>query len=155
MGEDMVNRIEKELQWPNRQPATASLSIHGSTDGTDWNDPFYFYGSDAPLLRQSMNGTAGKWLSEALKIHPMQVRWAVKHEMARTVEDVLSRRTRALLLDARESIRIAPEVAKLMAEALGKDEIWIAEQVAAYTALAEHYVLSDQKVNKGDAVLVP
>jgi glycerol-3-phosphate dehydrogenase len=44
-----------------------------------------------------MNGTAGGWISESLKIHKMQVTWAVKNEMARTVEDVLARRTRALV----------------------------------------------------------
>ncbi len=93
-----------------------------------------------------MNGTAGKWISESLKIHKMQVTWAVKHEMARTVEDVLSRRTRALLLDARESIRICPEVAIIMADAMGKDEAWIDKQVAEYTRLARQYVLKPDKI---------
>jgi glycerol-3-phosphate dehydrogenase len=141
MGEDMVNRIEDGLGWPHRKPATASLPIHGYTESVNWGDPFYFYGSDAPPLKQSMNGSAGKWISESLKIHKTQVRWAVEHEMARTVEDVLSRRTRALLLDAKESIRICPEVARLMAEALGKDERWIESEIKQYTALARHYML--------------
>ncbi|HUC81410.1 MAG TPA: glycerol-3-phosphate dehydrogenase/oxidase [Flavisolibacter sp.] len=141
MGEDMVNCIEGRLEWGHRKPATASLHIHGYAEKVNWNDPFYFYGSDAPLLKQSMNGSAGIWISESLKIHKTQVKWAVEHEMARTVEDVLSRRTRALLLDAKESIRIAPEVAKLMAEALGKDEAWISNEVANYTKLAGQYIL--------------
>jgi len=141
MGEDMVNKIEEQLQWQHRQPATASLPIHGHTKSIDWNDPFYFYGSDAPLLKQQMNGSTGIYISESLKIHKEQVRWAVEHEMARTVEDVLSRRTRALLLDARESIRICPEVARLMAAALGKDEQWIEEEVREYTKLAQQYIL--------------
>jgi glycerol-3-phosphate dehydrogenase len=88
-----------------------------------------------------MNGSTGIWISESLKIHKMQVKWAVDHEMARTVEDVLSRRTRALLLDARESIRICPEVARLMADALGKDEQWIENEVKEYTRLARQYIL--------------
>ena len=71
----------------------------------------------------------------------MQVHWAVEHEMARTVEDVLSRRTRALLLDAPESIRIAPVVAQLMASDLKKDEQWVKEQVSEYTKLATGYIL--------------
>jgi glycerol-3-phosphate dehydrogenase len=61
--------------------------------------------------------------------------------MAHTVEDVLSRRTRALLLDAKESIRIAPAVAEIMAKELQKDAGWINEQVTAYTQLAEGYLL--------------
>ena len=141
MGEDMVDCIEHRLQWKHKKPTTASLSIHGYTEKVNWNDPFYFYGSDAVQLTQSMNGSTGIWISEELKIHKVQVRWAVEHEMARTVEDVLSRRTRALLLDARESIRICPEVAKLMAEVLGKDASWIENEVQQYTKLAEQYLL--------------
>ena len=80
-------------------------------------------------------------MSDSLKIHKTQVKWAVEHEMARTVEDVLSRRTRALLLDARESIRIAPQVAKLIAESLGKDEAWIENEIRSYKELAEQYIL--------------
>lgn len=141
MGEDMVDCIENRLQWKHRKPTTASLSIHGYTEKVNWNDPFYFYGSDATQLTQSMNGSTGIWISEELKIHKVQVRWAIEHEMARTVEDVLSRRTRALLLDAKESIRICPEVAKLMAEVLGKDEKWIENEVQQYTKLAQQYLL--------------
>ncbi len=61
--------------------------------------------------------------------------------MARTVEDVLARRTRALFLNAKESIRICREVAKLMAEALNKDETWIENEVKQYTKLAQQYIL--------------
>ena len=141
MGEDMVNRIEKELNWNHKKPTTASLHIHGYTDTTDWDDPFYFYGSDAPLLRQQINGTAHEWLSEDLKIHRKQIKWAVEHEMARTVEDVLSRRTRALLLDAKESRRIAPECASIMAALMGKDDQWKAEQLKSFNQLSEQYIL--------------
>ena len=141
MGEDMVDRVEKELQWPHKKTATKQLSIHGAIANVDQNDPFYFYGSDTLSVKALMNGHSNEWLSTSLKIHEAQVIWAVQHEMARTVEDVLSRRTRALLLDARESIRMAGPVATIMAKALQKDERWISEQVAAYTKLAEGYVL--------------
>ena len=142
MGEDMINRIEKELQWKQRRTATEHLHVHGAADNMDWNDPLYFYGSDAGLLRKRMNGNADNWISESLHIHEVQVLWAVEHEMARTLEDVLSRRTRALLLDAKESMRIAKPVAAIMAKALEKDEQWIEEQVHAFKALAEHYKLN-------------
>lgn len=121
MGEDMVDKIEQTKHWPAKTGSTSSLAIHGHTDETvNWNDPFYFYGSDAALLRQSMNGDANEWISDSLRIHKTQIVWAVKHEMARTVEDVLSRRTRALFLDAKETARIAPRVAGIMAAALEK-----------------------------------
>lgn len=141
MGEDMVNRVEKELKWTHRDPATATLHIHGYDNKTNWQDPLYFYGSDASLLRLQMNGTSNEWLSDALKIHRTQITWAVEHEMARTVEDFLSRRTRALLLDARESLRIAPEVARIMAKQMGKDKRWEADQLASFNKLTEQYIL--------------
>ncbi len=141
MGEDMVTRIEKELKWQHRAPATASLHIHGYADTINWNDPFYFYGSDAALVRHQMNGDSNQWLSEELKIHKTQVIWAVEHEMARTVEDVLSRRTRALLLNARESRRIAPQVAAIMANVMGKDEKWKQQQIESFNQLADQYTL--------------
>ena len=141
MGEDLVDRVEKEMKWPHKATRTASLPVHGSAAATDWNDPFYFYGSDKPALEGRINGSAGQWLSEKLKIHKAQVQWAVEYEMARTVEDVLARRTRALLLDARESKRIAGDVAAIMAAALGKNEEWIQEQTSSFGRLADEYVL--------------
>ena len=60
--------------------------------------------------------------------------------MARTVDDVLARRTRALFLNAKAAIAMAPEVAKLMASELGRDERWQKEQVAQFTAMAQSYL---------------
>lgn len=142
MGEDMVDRIEKQLGWATKKAQTAQLPIHGYQENVNFNDPLYFYGSDADAIRKKMNGSAEKWISEPLKIHETQVLWAVDNEMARTVEDVLARRTRALLLDARESIRIAPQVAAIMARALKKDAAWVENEIETYTALAKQYLLN-------------
>ena len=141
MGEDMVNRIEQELHWEPRKTATEALPIHGTILTTDWNDPMYFYGSDATVLRNMMNESANGWISDSLQIHEAQVIWAIRNEMARTLEDVLSRRTRALLLDAKESVRIAKPVAEIMAREMGKDADWVNNQVTAYWHLAEKYRL--------------
>jgi glycerol-3-phosphate dehydrogenase len=62
--------------------------------------------------------------------------------MALTVEDILSRRTRSLLLDAKESIRMAPIVAKIMAEEMNKNEIWIEEEINRYKKVALNYLVS-------------
>ncbi|MGZ3850864.1 MAG: glycerol-3-phosphate dehydrogenase/oxidase [Flavisolibacter sp.] len=141
MGEDMINRIEKELGWPTKKSLTAHLPVHGFTQERHPENPLDFYGSDAPAIQKKINESDEEWLSGTLKIHPVQVEWAVECEMARTVEDVLSRRTRALILDPLESLRICPAVARTMAGVLGKDERWIAEQVVAYTQLAQQYML--------------
>lgn len=141
MGEDMVDRIEKELKWDKRTSKTASLQIHGYEKNINWQDPFYYYGSDAIALKSQMNGSAGKWLSEELKIHPQQIIWAVQHEMARTLEDFLSRRTRALFLNVEETRRIAPQVVDIMAKELDETEAWKAAQLAAFNTISEKYML--------------
>ena len=71
-----------------------------------------------------------------------EVVWAARHEMARTVEDFLARRSRLLLLDARASIEAAPAVARLLARELGRDAAWEARQVADYRELAAGYLVS-------------
>ena len=81
-------------------------------------------------------------LHPRLPYHLSDVVCAARHEMARTVEDVLSRRTRALLLDARGSMEAAPTVAALLTKELGRDASWEAQQVAAFTALARGYMPS-------------
>jgi glycerol-3-phosphate dehydrogenase len=70
-----------------------------------------------------------------------EVVWAARREMARTVEDFLSRRTRTLLLDARASIEMAPAVARLMAGELGRGTEWQQEQVREFTRLAAGYLV--------------
>lgn len=140
MGEDMLNRIEKQLQWPRKSSRTEELRIHGYHEHTDPTDPLAVYGADALGIRTLQQLRSG-WLCEPLQISYAQVYWAVKEEMARTVEDVLARRTRALLLDAAESIRIAPAVAAIMAQLLNKNEDWIQQQLTAYHSLAKNYIV--------------
>jgi glycerol-3-phosphate dehydrogenase len=80
-------------------------------------------------------------LHTRLPITAAQVVWAVTQEMARTVDDVLARRTRALVLDARAALDMAPAVARIMAQELKRDQKWQAEQLAQFTALAAGYLV--------------
>ena len=80
-------------------------------------------------------------LHTSYAIRAGEVVWAVRQEMARTVEDVLTRRTRALILDARASVAAAPVVARLMAEELGRDAAWVESELEAYSELAGGYLL--------------
>jgi glycerol-3-phosphate dehydrogenase len=66
--------------------------------------------------------------------------WAARHEMARTVEDVLARRTRALFLNARAAIAMAPRVAQLLARELNFGEDWQTRQVRRFTETAQNYL---------------
>lgn len=140
MGQDMIDRIEAVKGWNTTKTATTHLPIHGAKAGGNFDDPLNVYGADAEYI-QGMMEQEGDWLSEKLKIHSAQVNWAVKNEMARTVEDVLSRRTRAIVLDVEEARRIAPKVARLMADTLHRDEAWVAEQLQQFELLCKNYSL--------------
>lgn len=143
MGEDMIDRVEKELHWKHITSATASLHIHGYTIQFNQSDPLSYYGSDETYIKTIMMESGNEWISEKLQIRKAQVIWAIREEMARTVEDVLSRRTRTLLLDAKESILIAPLVAGEMAKEMNKDESWIDEQMKIFKIVAANYALDN------------
>lgn len=143
MGEDAVDQAALVAGLDERPSPTADLHLHGWSDegrpGGDWTA----YGADALALARLAAERPG-W-DEPLHLNfpyrACEVIWAVRYEMARTVEDVLARRTRALLLDARASAEIAPAVARWMADELGKDEAWQRQQVAEYRELARGYWL--------------
>jgi glycerol-3-phosphate dehydrogenase len=93
---------------------------------------------------QELEARQPEWalpLDVALPYTGAEVVWAVRHELALTVEDVLARRTRALFLDARAALRMAPRVAHLMARELGRDGEWQSRQVAVFAEVAKGYLL--------------
>ncbi len=143
MAEDTVDRA---IEIAGRKPLpckTKTLPIHGHTRTSDWDDHLYVYGSDREkvlgLVKE--NKELGERLHPAYDYLQAEVAWAVRNEMARTVEDVLARRVRLLFLDADAAIEAAPLTAKLMANELGNDTAWEKEQVAAFTKLAQSYLL--------------
>ena len=69
--------------------------------------------------------------------------WAARHEMARTVEDVLARRTRALFLDARAAIEAAPAVAGLLAKELKRSDAWRTKDLANFIEVAKGYLYGE------------
>lgn len=144
MAEDTVGRAIEVGGLEMRPSVTRRLPIHGFHRHAERFGPLAIYGSDAPALKSLIdeNPSYGRRLHPRLPLMAGQVIWGVRYEMARRVEDILSRRTRALLLDARGSIEAAPLVAELMAKELGKDKRWCDEQVKAYRDLASGYLLS-------------
>jgi len=143
MGEEAVDHALLVAGLDERSCVTKNLRIHGWLKHFDPTDPLYVYGSDALFIKRLMEkdpDLSGK-LHESLPYVRAEVVWAVREEMARTIEDVLARRVRALLLDARASIEAAPAVAEIMAAELGYSEQWQSGQVAAFTKLACAYKL--------------
>jgi glycerol-3-phosphate dehydrogenase len=146
MGEDTIDQATAVGGLEPRDSKTANLRLHGAEESHNGNcfDPLRLYGSD----RLAVLSFTEKDPSLAELIHPhlpyirAEVVWATRHELARTVEDVLARRTRALLLDARASIESALIVAQLLATELGRDEAWVQTQVQVYSKLAQGYLLT-------------
>jgi glycerol-3-phosphate dehydrogenase len=143
MAEDIISRAEKVNRLKRSRSVTRKMKVRGYMESVDMNDPYYVYGSDKDTMLDLVKGNPvlGESLSESLQIIKAQVVWAVREEMAMNVEDVLSRRTRCQLLDARESIRMAPEVASIMADEMGKDQKWVRDQVSAYEEVTGNYFL--------------
>jgi glycerol-3-phosphate dehydrogenase len=144
MAEDCVNHAATLAGLEERPCVTRELRIHGYHSQAAQFGPLADYGEDALVMTGVIEARPelAAVLHPALTIRAAQVYWAVKHEMARTVDDVLARRTRALSLNARAAIAMAPEVARLMAAELGRDEAWQAEQVADFNSIAERYLPS-------------
>ena len=139
MGEDAVNAGADVAGLASRPSRTDALRLHGWTDARAASG----YGADAKAVDQlaDENPAYRELLHPRLPYRVCEVIWSVRNEMARTVEDVLARRTRALFLDARASIEAAPCVAEWMGRELGRDEKWRAEQVAEFTRAAEKNLL--------------
>lgn len=131
MAEDAVDKAIEMAGLDPRPSVTADLAITG-TDAANSSERLH---PDLPFTRSDV------------------VR-AVRDEMARNVEDVLARRTRALFLNANVSIAIAGEVAEIMAKELGKDEVWVAGQIAEFNGVAGNYIIPDSSFGGDDIFAV-
>jgi len=140
MAEDAVTRAAAVGGLTPHAAATEALRLHGApAPGTTTVAPrFAPYGSDAAAIEKliATEPPLGRRLHPRLAACVAEVVWAARYEMARTVDDVLSRRTRALQLDARAAIEAAPLVAELLACELGRDRAWVTAQIAEFKAIA-------------------
>lgn len=145
MGEDLVNQAEVVGGLPHRESRTASLALHGCppdaasahTSCSSWS----IYGSDASgidaIIRE--RPALSQLIHPRLHYRAAEVVWSARHEMARTVEDVLARRTRALFLDARAAIEAANSVGELLQAELRQSDAWQREQTSSFLELAAGY----------------
>ena len=142
MAEDCVNHAATLAGLEDRPSVTRDLRIHGYHQSAAQFGAFADYGEDALTLKRLIEGRPDLdvVLDPALPIRAAQIFWAVRHEMARTVDDALARRTRALSLNVKAALHMAPAVARLMAAELGRDEAWQKQQVAEFSAIAEGYL---------------
>lgn len=147
MGQDTVDRAAQVAALPPRPSKTLELKLHGWTPepanaSAPWES---VYGSDLPAVQNLSRDDASLdgLLHPRLPFRRREVVWAARYEMARTVEDVLARRTRALFLDARAAIEAAPTVASLLARELERSDSWMADDLRNFEETARGYLCED------------
>jgi glycerol-3-phosphate dehydrogenase len=144
MAEDTVNTAIKVAGLPIKACMTAGMKIHGWSNEQYADSIWNVYGSDRMKIEALIheNPVWERRLDDSWPYMEAEVVWAVREEMARTVEDVLSRRLRVLFLDAKAAIRMASRVAEIMKEELHKDELWQQQQAHDFIQLARQYLLA-------------
>lgn len=146
MAEDTMDDATQVGGLPVRKCVTEELRLHGWMAANDPAlpplGPMRMYGSDAPRVRAFLDSDPrfGEPLHPRLPYVTGQLRWAIRHELARTLEDLLSRRTRSLVLDARAAIEAAPRAAAILAEELGRDGVFAQAQLDAFLDVAGGYL---------------
>jgi glycerol-3-phosphate dehydrogenase len=143
MAEEIVDMAIKDGSLDPRKCVTKEMKLRGYLKEVDRNNWDYVYGTDIKGVQAIVqkNPEHNTLLDPNYTFTEAHVIWAAREEMAQTVEDVLARRVRALFLDARAAIKMAPKVAELLAKELGKTEEWQKEQVKEFNELAKGYIL--------------
>lgn len=147
IAEDIINKAISNGKLEKKSCSTEQLAIHGNkaTTSLDRENHLYIYGSDIPeIIKLQENNPE---LKE--KVHPdheftmAEVLWAIEHEMARTVDDILARRVRLLFLDARAAIQSSEKVARLLAKELGHNEAWVNKEILNFKKIAKGFLLTE------------
>ncbi|MEJ2904450.1 glycerol-3-phosphate dehydrogenase/oxidase [Pedobacter panaciterrae] len=144
MAMDVVNKAIELGKLPAAKCITEGVKIHGYLPGID-EGALGIYGADAEGIRTLMvdEPELNVPVYKGYDYVKAEVIWMVRNEMARSIEDVLSRRMRLLFLDAKGALLLAPEVASLMAKELGRDTQWVETQILEFKNLVKQYLLSE------------
>lgn len=148
MAQDCVDQAATLANLPDRECVTRTLNIHGYHLNPESFGSLSIYGTDAPSIQDliAQDATLGQTLDPELPYTAAEVIWAAREEMARTIEDILARRTRALFLNARSAARMAPRVAALLARELGQDAGWQKDQVETFAKVAAGFLPHGQRL---------
>lgn len=145
MAEDTVNKAEKVAGMEKHPCITKNLPVYGHSYYNP-DDRLCIYGHHAADIRKMIEEepALGNPLHPALPYCKAEIIWVCKHEMPLKLQDVLARRTRALILNAKASAEIAPQVVEIMAQELGKDSTWKMEQLNEYHKLLSYYLIDSK-----------
>jgi glycerol-3-phosphate dehydrogenase len=142
MGEEVIDRAIQVGSLKKTPCQTKHLKLHGYEPKQHSLDTWKMYGSDTKKLEDIIekHPHLNQLIHPKLPYKLVEVVWACRYEMARTLEDVLARRTRSLFLNAAASLEVASKVASLMAAELGKDKKWEEEQTLSFQKQANNYL---------------
>lgn len=143
MAEDTVDHAAPVAGLDPRSCPTRNLPIHGHHQDPARFGSLSVYGSDAPVMEALARERPelGEPIHPDLPVLWVEIAWGVRREMARRLEDVLARRTRALILDARAAVVAAPAVARFMAQELGRDDGWARRETESFRVLAKNHLV--------------
>ena len=142
MAEDVIDRAETLGGLEARDCVTKRLNIRGYHEHAEQFGDLAHYGSDALEVKKLIEAEP-ELIHQHLKLHRGEVRWMARNEMARTVDDVLSRRSRSLLFHAKASRESARVVAEILKEELGKDEAWVERQCRDFDEMSRSYLAEE------------
>lgn len=142
MAEDVIDRAETLGGLESRDCVTKRLNIHGYHEHADQYGELDHYGSDAPEVKKLVEEDSQP-LHPDLKIRGGEVRWMARNEMARTIDDVLSRRSRSLLFNAKASRASARQVAEILKEELKRDDQWVESQCQEFEQMSRNYLAEE------------
>jgi glycerol-3-phosphate dehydrogenase len=148
MAEDCVDRSIESAGLQARPCRTATIPLHtlvGEPEPNRASSPGkagMFSSPDASEMAHmvAQNPPWNRSITGLPSMRVIDVIWAARNEMARTVEDVLARRTRYLFLNAAASLQAAADVAEILAAELDRDETWQRQQVGEFSSVAQNYL---------------
>jgi len=145
MAQDVIDQAEIIAGLEGAPCSTEHRRIHGWISDFIADEHWRVYGADVANVQKVVdeNSDWDQQLHPSLPYQKGEVIWQTRHEMARSVEDVLARRTRMLLLNAKAALEAAPVVASLMAGELKQDAAWEKRQVEEFNQVARGYLFPE------------
>ena len=142
MAEDAIDVVQSVGGIENHRSKTAEIKLDGFDSSITNKNPLHMYGCFSTEISTIDSSTGNSSLGKNFYLSENQILWGIREEMAIRLEDILARRSRCLLQDAKETIKVAPLVAKIMADELGHDQRWVDNELRDFKQAAEKYIMN-------------
>ena len=142
MAEDAIDIVQSVGEIENRRSKSAEIKLDGFDSSITNENPLRIYGCFSEDILTIDSSTGNRSLGKNFYLSKNQILWGIREEMAIRLEDILARRSRCLFIDAKETIEIAPKVAKIMAEELAYGQEWVQKELREFKQVAEKYIIN-------------